>query len=178
MVGKPGTKNLCHIFFVNRPFMAALTLQPMNKFFCGGNIITASHVLTAAHCIENKYKKTFKAENIAVLLGRHNISRDEIGSEIRGVREIQVHPRWNSRHPKFEGDIAILELDRAVQFSDLIRPICLTVEPEISRNEAGYVVTRRFRRFGTLSSKKIPIFRLDGERVRHWRCTNMSRGRF
>jgi len=126
----------------NRPFIAALMLQSKNQFFCGGTIITALHILTAAHCIQNKYaEKPFEASQIVILLGRHNISRQvEVGSEIRGVKEIKVNPSCNPREPKFEGDIAVLEMDRAVQFSELIQPVCLTVEPEISLREAGYVV--------------------------------------
>lgn len=116
-------------------------LQPDNKFFCGGNVITASHVLTAAHCIHKKYKQPFEATQIAILLGRHNISLPiEVGSEIRGVKEIKVHSHWNPNEIKFGGDVAVLEMDRPVQFSPLIQPVCLTPEPEISQSEAGYVV--------------------------------------
>lgn len=126
--------------------MAALIYEPKNQFFCGGNIITASHVLTAAHCVQNKkLERQLEASTIAVLLGRYNISlRAEFGSEIRGVKEIKVHPSWNPRYVKFEGDVAVLEMDRAVQFSELIQPVCLTVEPEISQREAGFVVIKYF----------------------------------
>lgn len=122
--------------------MAALLLEETNQYFCGGNLITASHVLTAAHCIQEKnFDDPFGASEILVVLGRHNISRRvELGSEIRGVKEVKVHPRWNHHEPKYEADIAVLVLDREVQFSELIQPVCLTVEPEISEQEAGYVV--------------------------------------
>lgn len=124
------------------PFMAALIFEPRNQFFCGGNVITVSHVLTAAHCVQDKQVEApLEANQIVVLLGRHNISlRAEVGSEIRGVNEIKVHPSWEPRDMKFEADIAVLKLDREVQFSILIQPICLTVEPEISQREAGYAV--------------------------------------
>lgn len=126
--------------------MAALLFEPINQFFCGGSVITASHVLTAAHCMQDKnLESPLEAGQIVILLGRHNISRQaEVGSEIRGVKEIKVHPRWNPYDTKFGSDIAILEMDRLVQFSELIQPICLTVEPEISQREAGYVVNQSF----------------------------------
>lgn len=121
--------------------MAALIFEPKNQFFCGANVITVSHVLTAAHCIQDKQAEhKLEATQILILLGRHNITRTEVGSEVRGVKQIKVHPRWNPRDMKFGADVAILEMDRAVQFSQLIQPICLTVEPEISQREAGYVV--------------------------------------
>lgn len=124
------------------PFMAALLLESTNQFFCGGSVITTSHVLTAAHCIHEKhFEDPLEPSELVVVLGRHNISRRlELGSEIRGIREIKVHPRWNPGEPKFEADVTVLTLDRAVQFSELIQPVCLTIEPEISEREAGYVV--------------------------------------
>ena len=56
-------------------------------------------------------EKAFKASQIVLLLGRYNISRQvEVGSEIRGVKEIKVHPHWDAEDKKFSGDIAILEM--------------------------------------------------------------------
>lgn len=128
------------------PFMAALLLESTNQFFCGGSIITTTHVLSAAHCIQEKnFDDRLEASEIVVVLGRHNISRPvELGSEIRGITEIKVHQRWNPKDPKYEADLAVLKLDREVQFSELIQPVCLTVEPEISEREAGYVVAYVF----------------------------------
>lgn len=134
------------------PFMAALLLESTNQFFCGGSIITKSHVLSAAHCIQEKnFDDPLKANEIAIVLGRHNISRPvELGSEIRGVAEVKVHPRWNPGDPKYEADLAILKMDREVQFSELIQPVCLTFEPEISEREAGYVVCSVISSFAIL----------------------------
>lgn len=124
--------------------MVALMLQPQSKFLCGGNVFTSSHILTAAHCIQNKHKeKPYEVKDIVILLGRHNISlQAEVGSEVRGVKGIKVHPLWNSSDLKFGNDIAVLEMDREVQFSELIQPVCLTSEPEILLQEAGYVVVK------------------------------------
>lgn len=61
------------------------------------------------------------------------------------VKEIKIHPHWNPNDTKHEGDIAILEMDQAVQFSKFIQPVCLPVEPEISQSEAGNEVKSNFR---------------------------------
>lgn len=162
--------------------MAALLLEATNQFFCGGNIITASHVITAAHCIQDKnVDDPFGPSEIAVFLGRYNISRRvELGSETRGLKEIKVHPGWNPREPKYEGDLAVLMLDREVQFSELIQPVCLTVEHEISELEAGYVVCRdlflQLPNFPISSS--FVISRSDGEKVKDLHCMRRFRGKF
>lgn len=148
------------------PFMVALIHQnpPIkDQFFCGGNVITTSHILTAAHCIQRKYaEEPKKAERIVILLGRHNISAQaEVGSEVRGVKEIKVHPLWNPRDLKYEGDIAVLEMDRPVQLSNFIQPVCLTFEPEISKEELGIVVNLFFLNFHHLNSFQF-FFALTG----------------
>lgn len=101
-----------------------------------------SHVLTAAHCIQNKYVgKPKEATEIALLFGRHNLfNHAEVGSEVRGVKKIKVHPNWSPEGSKYESDIAVLEMDRPVQFSELIQPVCLTYDRELLQQEAGYVV--------------------------------------
>lgn len=161
------------------PFMAALLLESTNQFFCGGSIITTSHVLTAAHCIQEKhFDDPFEPNEIVVVLGRHNISRRlEVGSEIRGIQEIKVHPRWNPSEPKFEADVAVLMLDRAVQFSELIQPVCLTVEPEISEREAGYVVCGSIILPLQFYDHSV-INRSVGGKARDSRCTKLFHGKF
>lgn len=121
--------------------MAALLLVETNEFFCGGNLITSKHVLTAAHCLHQKYELESKAGDILVLLGRHNLKvTAEKGSETRAAEEISIHPDWKVDDQKYDADLAILHLDRNVEFSTFIQPICLTYDEEVLKHEDGYVV--------------------------------------
>lgn len=124
--------------------MAALMyeIEDTQHFFCGGNIITTKHVLTAAHCMHPKYENRMEAEKMVVLLGRHNLKLiGERDSEIRGVSRFIIHPDWRHDVQKYDADAAILELDVEVNFSNFIQPVCLTGDPDLMTYEDGYVVS-------------------------------------
>lgn len=124
------------------PFLVALIMASDGKYFCGGNLISSKHVLTAAHCLYGKGQETqLEAVKIGVLVGRHNLnSRFERDSEQRNVAEILMHPNWKSHTEKYDSDLAILVLDREVKFSAFIQPVCLTKDPAIMDQLDGTVV--------------------------------------
>lgn len=124
------------------PFVVALLVKTSKQFFCGGTLITSKHVLTAAHCIQDKnVDKKLEAEQIEVLLGRHSLKdNSEKGSQTRDVEKIIVHPEWKFNIRKYDADLAILVLDHAVAFSNFIQPACLTDDPELDNENRGVVV--------------------------------------
>lgn len=56
-----------------------------------------------------------------IYLGGHNITKDY--SEIRRIKTISEHERFDII--SFDNDIAVLELDRAVNFGSTVQPVCL-----------------------------------------------------
>lgn len=112
------------------PWMAILgyTQRGVNfvQFLCGGSIITKNHILTAAHCIS--IAPTLKLQ--VVRLGEHNLEtiKDCEGTvcttyvEI-GVERIIMHEGYNNK--TLENDIAIIKLQRSINFTEYIRAICL-----------------------------------------------------
>uniref|UniRef100_A0A194AKC8 Putative trypsin-3 n=1 Tax=Pinctada fucata TaxID=50426 RepID=A0A194AKC8_PINFU len=105
------------------PWMASIGYSNYNHF-CGGMIIDNWNILTAAHCVN-----TDSASNLRVRLGKH--FKDEPGQEFN-VEKIVVHRRYNSR--TIDYDIAILQLEQAVAYSDTVSPVCLT-NVEAASNE-------------------------------------------
>merc|ERR1712110_61215 len=104
------------------PWLAAL-IRPSSKSsgqYCGAALIGDEWVLTAAHCLA-----PFTKEKIKVTLGEYSFDQDDETSvqEKIGIRNMKNHEKYNDK--TFENDIALIRLDRKVQFSKSVYPICL-----------------------------------------------------
>ncbi len=114
-------------------FVAALNIKQGGKtFFCGGSLIDASHVLTAAHCVVDN-GAAVSAADVRVIVGRTVLSSNK-GQERRASR-VAVHPRFNG--DTFAYDAAVLELNRPITN---IQPIALA-QPKTGANKPGSKAT-------------------------------------
>uniref|UniRef100_A0A8C0BKK4 Peptidase S1 domain-containing protein n=1 Tax=Buteo japonicus TaxID=224669 RepID=A0A8C0BKK4_9AVES len=103
--GKPCSIN-------QRPFQVALIKR--DQILCGGSLIDAQWVLTAAHCRQ-------PIRDLKVLIGTDTL-RDGTG-QVRLISKLQVHPAYNPR--KNDNDFMLLRLNKPVQFSNSIKKIRL-----------------------------------------------------
>ncbi|XP_071746633.1 transmembrane protease serine 9 [Lepeophtheirus salmonis] len=118
------------------PWIAALFNR--GRQFCGGSLISRSHILTAAHCVAQMTRSD--VNNLEVRLGEHNI-KDALDTqvEVRKVNKIIRHKGFSSQ--TLWNDVALLFLSDPVSYSDIIKPICIdTSDDPYDKNETATVV--------------------------------------
>ncbi|XP_012161203.2 melanization protease 1-like [Ceratitis capitata] len=106
---------------------------------CGGSLINRYYVFTAAHCGTSTLS--------LVRLGEWNISSEidiaELNKNIKAIaappiKDIKIcrqiiHPKYNESGV-YDNDIALLELERKVDYTPYISPICLPINDEQRMN--------------------------------------------
>jgi hypothetical protein len=111
------------------PWIVALFID--DAWFCGGALISDTHVLTAAHCVED-------ASYFDIMAGAHNVreTSEPHRVEITSYKG-WTHENWDSSN--LANDIALIELPSPIAFNDYIRPSCLPSKGDTA--DAGELVT-------------------------------------
>ncbi|XP_056391279.1 serine protease 27-like [Hyla sarda] len=103
-----------------------ISLQMGGSPVCGGTLVANSWVLTAAHC----FVKPINTKHYTMYFGVHQLlGLQQPGIEVRAAKKIIIHPDFTD-----EGsgrDIALVQLEKPIDFTPSILPICL---PSASMN--------------------------------------------
>jgi trypsin len=99
------------------PFQVALydpeLGRPATGFFCGGVIVDATHVITAAHCLTGTgHSPARLSREVAVLAGSTSLDRPDPGSVNDPAVSVSMDPHYNPMTNDY--DIGIVTLARAL----------------------------------------------------------------
>ncbi|KAL1416186.1 hypothetical protein MTO96_006449 [Rhipicephalus appendiculatus] len=100
------------------PWQVALYKE--GEFQCGAALVSDRWLVTAGHCFYNTLTSHWVARMGMLRRGTEMPSPFEV---VASISHVVIHPEYVDKG--FANDIALLKLDKPVDFSDYIRPICL-----------------------------------------------------
>ncbi|KAH8284936.1 hypothetical protein KR054_003025, partial [Drosophila jambulina] len=121
----------------SRHMVSIRTLSYLESFgdnhFCAGILISSRAVLTAAHCLTDRYKATLKPRGIQVVFG-HMKRLDPYNkeSDSRTADRLMVHPDYE-RYKK--NDLAIIRLDERIpRYNSDVQPVLMRRKANLTAN--------------------------------------------
>jgi hypothetical protein len=114
---------------------------------CGGSILDATHILTAAHCVDHEGTTTsYPAGDFSVLAGASDVSRFissgriPQGAQERALSSLRTHPYY-SVLPEIKDDVAVLTLSEPLELSAEAHTASISLVPTGATPAPGTTLT-------------------------------------
>ncbi|KAH8420894.1 hypothetical protein KR222_008655 [Zaprionus bogoriensis] len=118
-------------------WMASLQYGNRSSFGdCGGSVINSMYVLTAAHCLCPICRTGVRLGDFKQEPYCDYGSPDCQHYQLFGIAEQIVHENYSN----FHNDIALLRLDRRINFTDKLRPVCLPFDLSELNDKTGVTI--------------------------------------
>ncbi|XP_009673347.2 suppressor of tumorigenicity 14 protein-like [Struthio camelus] len=110
------------------PWQASLQMEA-HGHVCGASLISNRWLVSAAHCFLDSDSVRFSVPSgWRAYMGLRAINENSNHVAMRSIKRIVIHPQYDQYVSDY--DIALLEMETPVFFSELVQPICL---PSTSR---------------------------------------------
>ncbi|XP_035280434.1 atrial natriuretic peptide-converting enzyme isoform X2 [Anguilla anguilla] len=116
------------------PWQCSLQSDPSGHI-CGCVLIGRKWALTVAHCFEGRES----ADVWKVVSGINNLDHPSPFMQTRKVKNVIVHPRYNRAVVDY--DISVVELDREVEETSYVRPVCLPHRGQLPKPDTYCYIT-------------------------------------
>ncbi|ELT90938.1 hypothetical protein CAPTEDRAFT_176051 [Capitella teleta] len=106
----------------------ALALMYRGQYRCSAVLIDNGWAMTAAHCFfwSNGYTLEFLPHYFTLRAGTNSLITDDEHTRSFKVRRIVLHPTYTVSTNGFRyQDVALIQLETEVEFTDYIRPACM-----------------------------------------------------
>lgn len=163
-------------FFGQHPWQAAIIKQSFlsKRISCGGALIGKRWVLTAAHCVHNTAISDMK-----VRLGEWNVREqsEKYPHEDYDIEKKSEHPDY--KPATFQNDLAVVRLNRDVNYKEHIIPVCLPVFEEDFVGKKAVVIGWGRTAHGAISTpsklQEVEVEVITSETCQDWFKSNNRR---
>ncbi|GBP30600.1 Modular serine protease [Eumeta japonica] len=108
------------------------------KQICGGTIISAEVVVTAAHCFWKDVEGLEPSRRFAVAAGklyRRWTAPSDSKAQLRDVNKIVIPKRFRGGLTNFQDDIAIVYLSKPLSFNEYVWPVCFDFDWKLDQSQ-------------------------------------------
>ncbi|XP_061725572.1 uncharacterized protein LOC133531389 isoform X2 [Cydia pomonella] len=103
---------------------------------CGGSLVRADVVLSAAHCFWDDNVGALRPGLFAVAAGkllRPWETEGEIYTQHSDIKDIKIPPRFRGSKTSFQDDIAIVLLTTSLEYAPGVKPVCVSFDLEMDQ---------------------------------------------